>query len=175
VAGNHLSTPAAIVLAGGLMGLGLFFGLRDRSPGGPAPRPAEPVVASGAHAEAAAPHTAAPPAEPPRPSPPPAPVDRGAMMRAVTQEVTAALDKEREALVAKCWTPNASTKPPPKPAKLAFDFTFDASGRQVARGVQEARGTGSPEITRCVLESLPMITVTPPGAPANASAVLTLP
>lgn len=170
MAEGKLSVPAAIVIAGVLIGAGLFFGLRDRGRDAPPrggvvePRAAEPAASRGDRPpDRTAPPTAIPP--------PPV----VALRERAVQEIAAALDKQRAALTEKCWKPNAGASPPPRPARWTFNFTMAPDGSQIARGVAEARGAGSPEITRCVLEALAPVSVSPTGATVVVDVPFALP
>jgi len=113
------------------------------------------------------------PQRPAEPSPGPLPAN--VLRDRVAKEVAAALAPRRAALADKCWKPHAADTPPPKPARWVFNFTFGADGGQLARGVSEERGAGSPEITRCVLEALGPLTIAPPGASASVDVPFGLP
>ena len=47
---------------------------------------------------------------------------------------------------------------------LLFNVTFDAEGRQLARGTVELGGSSTPELTACINEQLAPLQVPPPGA-----------
>ena len=146
---RHL-TPAAIVLAGGLIGLGLFYGLRTR-PAGETPRPA--AIASSSSPTSAAPTT----------TPPPGPSETAALRARVVLDVTKELDRHRKDVVAACVTPSLAKQPQPPTVRFLFNFVFDESGKQLGRGVNEDRATSRPEVTKCLLEKLQPLTVPPPG------------
>jgi hypothetical protein len=166
VADPHLSTPAAIVIAGGFIAVAVFFGLRERGPGGAAPSaPAPPTPP--------APTLTAPTPERPVARPAEAPVVPGRDV--VAAQVAAALAAQKPALLEKCWKPSATSVPPPNPARWTFDFVIGADGRQLSRGVREERRTGSPEITRCVLAALETVVVPPPGASVAVDVPFALP
>lgn len=145
-----LSTPAAIVIAGVCIAVGVYFGLRAQVP------PAAPVVAS--------PPTPAVPT--PAVSPPPVRVDR----EVVARHAAEALAYQRPQLLARCYGAGERT-----PAEFVLNVTFDAQGQQTARGQDERPGTSTPEISRCVTEVLAPLRVPPPGAAVMVEVPLRLP
>lgn len=142
-----LAIPAAIVIAGGAIAAGAYLGLRDRAP---ASVPATPSAVAA-----------------PVPVAPPVAVDRGL----VTRQALEALAYHRPQLLARCYRAIAERRP----AAFTFDVTFDAQGSQVMRGVVEAPGTSTPEITACVTENLPSLKIPPPGAVVTIDVPLQLP
>lgn len=162
---SSLPISTAIVVAGGLIGLGLFFGLRERGRDvGPSPA-ATPIETQRAERGER---------RPPERSPTePRSAGRGADR--VAQDVGAALDAQRAALVEKCWKPYEAASPPPKPPRWLFNFSIGADGTQLARGVAEQRGTGNPAITRCILDTLAPVTIPPPGAAVTVDVPFGLP
>jgi hypothetical protein len=149
-----ISTPTAILLGSVVVALGLYFGLRGRS---------EPPVPL-------APPTAA--ERPPEVAPPPRPaVDRSA----VAKQVEAALAKHKKTLTESCLAPSLATRPEPKTVKLVFNYTFDTNGKQISRGVSEDRETSRADVTACVTDKLPEISVSPQGESVHVEAPLELP
>lgn len=155
--------PIAIVAAGALVGLGLFFGLRSR----PDPPPAAAPPAAPGTTSISAPLPLGPPDPAPAssatPVTPPATasnVDR----KATAGQARAALDQHKKKIVEACILPALAAKPTPPNVKLSFNFSFDASGKQLTRGISEDRETGRPGITQCVQSKLPAIQIPPPGA-----------
>ncbi|MGK4003405.1 hypothetical protein WMF31_12320 [Sorangium sp. So ce1036] len=59
--------------------------------------------------------------------------------------------------------------------KYVFNFTFDARGRQLARGLIEDRETSRPEVTACLAAALPPIAIPPPGATVRVDVPFSLP
>lgn len=162
MAEQRLSTPAAIVIAGGMIAVAVFFGLRgQRREAGPAPE----VIAVAASARA--------PVESPAAARVPAPARVPADV--VVQQIAAQLATQKPAMVEKCWKPNATATPPPRPARYTFEFTIGAGGEQLGRGVREDRGTGSAEITRCVLGLITPVTIAPPGTSTTVDVPFALP
>lgn len=178
---KQLSTPIAILIAGGLIAAGLFFGLRgrDSTPSGPvsgpgAPdRPGRPAVTDQAPQPghgADGPGAAAPPREPLAPAPA-ATADRNAVLAAAMKDI----ERHRAAIVDKCVKPALAKKPDPPTIKLVFNVTFDAKGQQITRGVSEDRATSRYEVTQCVTDALPPLEVPPPGVSAMVDIPWTLP
>src|SRR5262245_55948606 len=116
-----LSTPTAILIGSVIIAAGLFFGLRERAP---APPPAAP---SGT--------TVAAPQQPPQQAPAPPPAPPAVPREQVAKQVALALEKHRALLIEKCWKPSVEKQPTPASAKVTFNFTFDASGTMLARGL----------------------------------------
>jgi hypothetical protein len=161
MAEQQLSTSTSILIAGAMIALGAFFGLRSR----------DPASASSSTATAPTSSTATPDTAPTTPraaatptalraeaAPATAPqVDR-AKVEALVRERFEPLRKE---LAAKCWKPALA---PSGRYELKLVYAFDAEGRELSRGTLESRAHGSPEITRCVLDALTQLTLPPIGA-----------
>lgn len=145
-----LSTSTAIVLAGGLIAVGVFLGLRSRAP-------------SAVHAEAAAPAKVI--------TPPIAVAPAGL----VVQQASEALAYQRTRLRDVCYRPAAIAAGAALPAAWILNVTFDARGVQLARGMEEQRGTSTPELTRCIGEQLQPLLVPPPGATVMVEVPLRFP
>jgi hypothetical protein len=159
----RISTPTAILLGSVIIGAGLFLGLRGRSdpqPSGRAPAPSAVQLA---------PPSPAIPAEPAQPLGPAA--DRSA----VAKQAEAAVAQHRKSLTDQCLAPSLARKPDPPVVKYVFNVTFDAEGKQIARGVSEDREAARPEVTACVSEKLPTLTVPPPGQTVRVEIPLSLP
>jgi hypothetical protein len=165
----RISTPTAILLGSVIVAAGLFFGLRDRSdPQPPAPAPAP-------SAAALAPPSPAMPAEAVQPVQPAQPAGPAADRSAVAKQAEAALAQHRKSLTDQCLAPSLARKPDPPVVKYVFNVTFDAEGKQIARGVSEDREAARPEVTACVSEKLPTLTVPPPGQTVRVEIPLSLP
>src|SRR5919106_3515905 len=96
----------AIVIAGALIGMGLYFGLRRRDGAAP-PASSKPAAPSSA---------------------PPAHVS-------TERFAAAALEFHRPELVKRCWgEPKTPAHGAPLQAKMTIDLTFGPDGSQVARG-----------------------------------------
>lgn len=134
--------PVAVVVAGLAVAAGLYFGLRAQAPA------VAPVVT--------------PPVAPPVVTPPvPARPVVGADV--VLRQASEALSYQRATLNDRCFRP-AVVATPALTMELLFNVTFDAEGRQLARGVVETPGTSTPELTRCVSDLLAPLQVPAPGA-----------
>jgi hypothetical protein len=153
--------PVAIIAAGALIGLGLFFGLRSQTAGPALPADAASPTTSPVTAPASALLPLPTPPEPPRPGPATA---AAVDTKAVAASLKLALDQHKKMIVEQCLNPSLAKKAEPKTVKLSFNFSLDASGKQVARGVSEDRATSRPEVTQCIQEKLPGLSVAPPGA-----------
>jgi hypothetical protein len=160
-----LTTPAALLLglvaSGAMISFAVFFALRPTVVRAP-----ESSSPSGA----AAPH-----------------VDRAAVAR----EVALALEGQRAAIVTRCWDPSVTRSPTPEHVDYVLNFTFDAAGRQIARGMSEGTAAapsrhtgpegasrGAPsraDVTACLSMTLQPIAVTPPGASSYVEVPFGLP
>jgi len=155
------ATPAAIVIAGALVGAGVYFGGRRGAETPPRDSPSAP-------APALDPPRASPPAPPPVA---PLPADKAR----VAADAAAALDEQRATLVEKCWAPSARAQPTPPSMKLTYNFTFDAQGNQLARGVTLDRATARADVTSCLNGAVLPIHVPPPGASVAVDVPFALP
>jgi hypothetical protein len=142
------AVPVAIVVAGALIGGGLFFGLR-------ASRPEIPTTATSQS-----------------PPPPPAPV---ASRDKVLADVNAALEEQRARVVADCWQPAVKVKPEPPTMQVVYTYTFTAQGMQMARGIGVDRATSRPDVVTCLSTAVHPLTIPPPGAPVTVDVTFRLP
>lgn len=140
-------------MAGALLALALFFGLRGLAPGSAAVPPAVPAAA-----------------EPP-PAPPAPVVD----LAVAQQHAINALAYHRSTLRQACYLPLVVGEAPPPRIAFQFNFTFDPEGIQITRGVAEARGAARPVITACVLAKLPALRIPRPGRIVEATVPLSFP
>jgi hypothetical protein len=131
--------PVAIVVAGLAIAAGLYFGLRAQAPVLPPPVVVAPPVVA--------------PVVPPRPV---------AGADVVLRQATEALSYQRATLNDRCFRPALVAKPE-LTMELLFNVTFDAEGRQLARGVVETPGTSTPALTRCIGDLLQPLQVPAPG------------
>ncbi|WP_437911713.1 hypothetical protein WME73_29525 [Sorangium sp. So ce302] len=177
--GRQLSTPTAILLGSAMIAAAVYLGLRHGPAGVPAdPRPAGGApsppadAASAAGSAARAPGAGAPvrPLQAPAPRPAPSvPRDE------VATQAARALEAHRPALIERCYKPAVAAQPAPRGVKYVFNLTFDAQGRQLARGIIEHREASSPEVTACVAAALPAVAVAPPGANVRVDVPFSLP
>jgi len=151
---RSLALPAAIVVGSVIIGISLFFGLRE----GLRPAPVAPAPVTDAPAAA----TATPPASETKakyslqrpPGEPPA--DRA------FRQAQAALDALRPGLVKACWTPPAEGEP--TAILLTYDVTFGADGGLLAVGISEQREAYRTSVAECVRrQPRPALPVDPPG------------
>jgi hypothetical protein len=188
---------AAIVLAGAFVGAGLYFGLRASSP--------QAVPSTASAFETSAPLSSSPSAQLPSgrgalrpsevllvpganagPTPPIAPAE---VQSSVERAVRARFDELRPSLRERCWEPSARSKAEPKAVRYDFNFTFDAGGKQLARGLRErcpegvestlagkkARCAGRPDVRDCVTAALPAFEVPAQGTSVFVDVPLVLP
>lgn len=157
-----------------IVAVGAYLGLRDRanpdvshsagSSGAPTTAPID-------SARAAAPPTRTDGAS----TPPPAPSATPELLKASALSASKALEKHKKHLVEKCWNPSAKANPEPKSITYTFDFTFDADGKQIARGLSEPRGASRPGVGQCLQSELPSLTIDPPGVSVAFKVEMTLP
>jgi hypothetical protein len=151
-------------------------GAREKSPNVERSLP-EQLVAAPATSLEPAPQPSQP-AQPARLPVKPAPVMRAAqsdLVRHVANEATAGIDSLRNYIVSSCWPASATG---PATAKLTFNLTFDAQGREIARGIVEGRRAPAParEFGKCLrgLEGT-TLAIAPPGANVGVSIPVTFP
>jgi hypothetical protein len=159
----RIPTSTAILIGSAVIAVGLYFGLRGQRETLPAPPPS---------VEAQSPHALTPqPSPSPSPAAPAAAVDPSQMEK----QVLAALEKHRKMLTDQCLKPALAAQPAPATVNYRLNFTFDASGRQIMRGISEDRATARPDVTRCLTDSLPEITIATPGGAAPIEVPFSLP
>jgi hypothetical protein len=143
----RLSTPAAIVIAGAMIALGVYLGLSKR-----APLPVAGVAAAPAATTASA-----------------------ASLGEVEGQVRAALDSHRTMLRDKCLQDAAAD--PSYRGDWRLDYTFAPDGTQVIRGVTEHADAASarPTLTRCVFDALPPLRIPPPNATVQVEVAFSFP
>lgn len=173
---EQLLLPGAVVAGCGLIGLGLYFGLR-------ASAPAAPVASAPVHVTAAA-HAPAPDTAPlassaspigvaPSPSAASSPE---ALQRARDAAKAALLAEKKATFLARCWEPALKREPTPATSKYVFDLAFDPEGREVARGISELRGESRPDVGQCLREVPMGLRLTPPpGANLDVSVEISFP
>jgi hypothetical protein len=161
-----LLVPGAIVVGCGLIGLGLFMGLRQR--------PLGQVHAAASGAE----QSAMPEAVSSGGKPPGVPVTGStpgvAPTGSLTAEAQAALDREKPRIAAKCWTPPGPTEP--RSILLSYDVTFGLDGRPVIVAIGEQRESFRADVAACV-RALPTsyLVVSPPQVTTRVLVDLRLP
>lgn len=191
MADAKLTTPVAIIVAGALMGIGAYFGLRARPAPVVSPSPPTALVA-GSEATTSR-DTRIAPAPLPRPSPPrtdatgaptvtavptepPAAVPPIGDERAkVIDEVKRTFESLRPALIERCWKPSIKAQAEPKTARITFNFGFAADGTPLSRGVMEDRRSNRSGLGVCVGDAIPMFPVAPPGVSTYVEVPLELP
>jgi len=161
---KHVSTPTAILIGCAMIAVGLFFGLHcGESETPPAPSPEASLA------------PAVPPAPPPKEAPPAPPPVPSTPRDDIVRQASKALEAQRPQLVERCWKPALAKQAQPATAKFVFNYTFDAQGQQIGRGVAEDRATARPDLTACILGMLQPLSIQPPGASILVDVPLTLP
>jgi hypothetical protein len=161
---GHAAQPGATPGAGPAAA-GATAAPRTRAPATVAPWTPRP-------AEAGAQATAIPPAPAPTTSPGRA---TPALVARATAETTAFLESSRSELGARCW-PRSGLASGAESTLVTFNVTFDASGREIARGIGEDRRARAPELVRC-LQRMPLgsLRISPPGANVGVRVAMRLP
>lgn len=108
-----------------------------------------------------APAKTEPKQEPKQEAAPAAPVV--ASREVVRAQAIEALAYHRPTLRSRCYEHAVAGESPPPPIGFTFEFTFDAAGVQIARGIIEDRGAGRVAVTQCVTDLLPPLRIPPPG------------
>ena len=140
-----MSVPTAILLGSGLIAVSIFLGLRSMAPAPPVVASERPVAVS-------------------MPEPTPVVAPPVASPGLVKQQASEALAYQRLRLRDVCYRPAVQLAGAGLPAAWTLNVTFDAQGNQLVRGVEEHRGTSTPELTRCIGDAMQPLTVPPPGA-----------
>jgi hypothetical protein len=154
----RLSTPAAIlvgsVIIASALGVATYFALRSSA------STAEPTVAqhappqqsSVAHDASTVGAAAAVALEP-----------HETLSGRVIEQAKAKLEQQRASLKTKCWDGPAAKNPQPAASRFVWSFTFDAEGKQLARGISEDRATLRPGTSICLSTELEPFEIAPPG------------
>ncbi|GMV44597.1 MAG: hypothetical protein AMXMBFR64_63130 [Myxococcales bacterium] len=96
------------------------------------------------------------------PGPPPAsPEVQSAVLSAAVEALG---DLKADDMVPRCWVPSLAAAPEPARSTYSVQITFDAEGREIARGVSELRDTDSrSDVANCIGRSVLTLRVPPPG------------
>jgi hypothetical protein len=87
----------------------------------------------------------------------------------------AAFEEQRADLTARCW-PAGGLRGGRSRAELRLNLTFDASGREIARGIMENRRAPSGELTSCLRKLRGTgLRVPPPGTIVAVTLPVTFP
>jgi hypothetical protein len=167
-----ISTQAAVIIAGGLIGAGLIVGLRGR--------PSNAIPSSSDGTPRTAPSSAATGREEQRSASPSAAESTSASARderarGAREEALKALTPQMAAFRRKCWEPSLKKAAEPPRVTLVLNYTFDADGEQLARGISDVAGASRPDVTNCVGMELQPISIPPPGARTYVEVPFTLP
>ena len=166
-----------------LLAAGLFLAGRWTAPEAPAEAPerapSEPLAPTEAPAQASAP-SAAPAPPPPAPERAAArlaerPSANPALVGQAAAEARVQLESVRPALLSRCWPAEGLGQGRDK-ARLTFHLTFDAAGREVARGISEDRTAPAGAFARC-LRTLPIgtLAIPAPGARVGVRVAMSFP
>jgi hypothetical protein len=166
-----LSTPAAIVIGFGLLGVcvgaGLYLGLRERAP----------VAQAQAMPMGARPQSAASSASPPIP-PPGAATATPTSTAALTATVAlarASVESQHAALVERCWKPSVAKSTQPAHVTLTLFLDYAEDGRLAVHTLKPSVASARPDVTMCVDKTLTLPSMDPPGHRVAMSVAITLP
>jgi hypothetical protein len=104
----------------------------------------------------------------PAPAPEARPAVTPELAARVTQDAKVQLESVRELIVSRCWPRNGVDGR--NSARVTFNVTFDAQGRQIARGITEDRRAPAGAFGKCLRE-LPgtALAIAPPGTNIGVS------
>lgn len=170
---NGSAMPLAIVIAGGLVGLGLYMGLRSSAPQAPAPTAAaSPAPAKTADVEPKAVEAKAPP--------PPVPEKKtgeelATLQQTVERQALAAVEAKREEILTKCWNPSAEKNPEPVKVNVGLSLSFRATGVIVASGTIANREAARHDMMDCLGRIAHGLEIPPPGQSISVEVYFDLP
>jgi hypothetical protein len=150
----------AIIVAGALIGAGLYFGLRASPP---------VTVISSAPAGSAPPPASVAPATTPPPGIAPE------IQQRVARESAAQLEALRRQLAERCWAPSVAASVEPASATFRVRLLFDAAGTRTQQGVSDASDPRRADVAACLRAQPMTVSVTAPGAIAGVDLALELP
>lgn len=159
--------PAAADGVPALSSAGGLQDLRDRPAAGPRPPlTIEDTSGQGAQAPVREPppggETLAPVIAGGLPGPPTAPLEVQSAVESAAASALANL-KEQD-FKPRCWAPTLAAAPEPARSTYSVQITFDADGREIARGVSELRDTDSrSDVANCLGRSDLTLQIPPPG------------
>jgi hypothetical protein len=93
----------------------------------------------------------------------------------VKTDAAAAIEKHRSSLRKGCWDETAKQHPEAKQSNFVWNITFDAAGKQVARGIVEEREHAVPGVSACISDALPVLEVPAPGKSVMVEVPFSLP
>jgi hypothetical protein len=183
-------TRRLAALSAGVAGAALLFAGGRWTAEPPAPRRASVEIAAVAppadatpwwvwgDAGAAAPAPAAPaPTSVPAPAPAPAVAPRPVAEAKLVAEASARLKLEglKQDMISRCW-PESGLGGGRERAQLTFSLAFDASGKEIARGISEDRAAPAGAFARC-LRALPIgsLSIPAPGARIGVKVAMAFP
>jgi hypothetical protein len=129
-----------------------------------APTPREPVPADSSEPA---------PSDPAACSPDAAAPDERTLR--VAEHALAALETQRAALRAACWTPIVARAPLPANARFVLALSFDATGAETRRAIREIAGMSRADVAACLRARSDRLHVEAPGAPIDVEVRFTLP
>lgn len=171
---RSLLVPASIVLAGTLVGAGLFFGLYlGRAPPLPASSASSPTISPRVVIAPLATVTEDPSSAAALRTPPPG--VSVALQARVDKEAAEGLAALHAELVSRCWAPSVAKDPKPERLTVRVRFLFDASGAAIRHGVADAEPPSRKDVTGCLRDAKLDVRVEPPGVVVGTELALALP
>jgi hypothetical protein len=158
----------AIVLAGGLVGLGLYLGLREAAGRDVAQVPVAPLPVP------ATPPPAPLPLDPSVPPPSPAGISPDTQER-VDAAVARALATRHSTFVERCWKPSLEQSVEPASQVFRVRMLFDAKGRKIDHGVSDAPDARRADVAECLRKLDIQLSIPAPGDMVGSQRELTLP
>ena len=144
----------AIVIAGAVIGLGLFLGIRSIRTAGTPNVNGPAAMAAGTR-------------------PPPPPPRDPAMVRG---DAVAVLEQFRRHMIESCWRPALAKSPKPATSFFVVNFTFAGDGLEIARGISEVRDQPSrPDVAACLRQQPIGLRIPAPGGAVQLELPLAFP
>jgi hypothetical protein len=181
---NPYLMPGAVVIAGALIGAGLFLGLksdgRDGSgpllPAGDRPSRALSTLPDGTPSPAA-PRSPSPPSAAPanRDAPSPPAVLPPDAQADVDLQVKGQIDRRKPDLARLCWAPSVAKSPAPASAQIAVRFLFDAAGKPLYTAVADPADARRKDVSECLRAQGLGVTIQPRGVNVASAVMLAFP
>jgi hypothetical protein len=167
---SNLTLAIGLSLGGAFIGAGLYFGLRARPAAAPDEKSPSSLVAS-----SAAPITPSGAAI----APGVAPVVPSAALTAdrdvASAEIARQLEAQRAVLRTKCWAPSIARTPTPDHGSFVYEYTFDPTGTQRARGITPATRIDRDDVALCLTGETQAVSIAPQGTKVHLRVPFALP
>jgi hypothetical protein len=183
--------PAAILVAGAMIGAGLYLGLRDRPPAVASPTRGEPDALTTDRGPSRAeevdpPQGGSPQAPPPVGVGPGAPEDKdgdglppavapNGLQEKAAKSVNEELDELRPRIVKECWAPSVKKDPAPAKAMIPARFLFGVDGKQTGYSIAEPEAASRADVSECLRAMNLSLRIPAPGAVVAVQVGIKLP